>query len=93
MLNVVPYLPFPENWPVFAPKDKLAELMESYAQLMELNVWWSTKLQRAKSDGRGWGTLERQFQNGGAEVRIFCPTTLYRLLECPVSPVSPKLKA
>ena len=49
----MPYLPFPINWPVLAPKDKLAEWMESYAQLMELNIWSSTKLQRAKWDGKG----------------------------------------
>ncbi len=70
----MPYLSFPENWPVFAPKDKLAEWMESYIRLMELNVWSSTKLLRAKWDGKKWEVkLERHSQNGGAEVQIFCP--------------------
>ena len=33
------YLPFPSNWPVFTPKDKLGDWFEAYASLMELNVW------------------------------------------------------
>ena len=35
----LPYLPFPAHWPVFTPKDKLADWFESYASAMELNVW------------------------------------------------------
>ncbi|CAN5891692.1 NAD(P)/FAD-dependent oxidoreductase [soil metagenome] len=38
----MPYLPFPEHWPVFTPKDKLASWFESYAAALELNVWTST---------------------------------------------------
>lgn len=33
------YLPFPSNWPIFTPKDKLGDWFEAYASLMELNVW------------------------------------------------------
>ncbi|MCK6401329.1 MAG: NAD(P)/FAD-dependent oxidoreductase [Sphaerotilus natans subsp. sulfidivorans] len=35
----LPYLPFPEHWPVFTPKDKLGDWMEMYAKVMELNYW------------------------------------------------------
>ncbi|KAF2656748.1 putative flavin-containing monooxygenase YUCCA3 [Lophiostoma macrostomum CBS 122681] len=38
------YLPFPSNWPLFTPKDKLADWFEAYASLMELNVWMSTTI-------------------------------------------------
>ena len=37
--NHFPYLPFPDTWPVYVPKDKLAGWMEFYAEAMELNVW------------------------------------------------------
>lgn len=40
----MPYMPFPPGWPVYTPKDKLADWMESYAETMELNVWTSTTL-------------------------------------------------
>jgi hypothetical protein len=36
--NSMPYLPFPDTWPTFLPKDKLAGWLESYAEFMELNV-------------------------------------------------------
>lgn len=38
------YLPFPPNWPLFTPKDKLADWFEAYASLMELNVWPSSSV-------------------------------------------------
>ncbi len=40
----LPYLSFPVNWPVFSPKDKLADWFESYASAMELNVWTGTEV-------------------------------------------------
>jgi putative flavoprotein involved in K+ transport len=40
----LPYLPFPANWPIYTPKDKLADWLESYAHTMELNVWTGTAL-------------------------------------------------
>ncbi len=40
--NHLPYLPFPKTWPVYIPKDMLANFMEFYAMSMELNVWTGT---------------------------------------------------
>ena len=48
--NHLPYLPFPENWPTFLPKDKLAGWLEAYAEFTELNVWTSTRLVGADYD-------------------------------------------
>ncbi|MGE8454369.1 MAG: NAD(P)-binding domain-containing protein [Pseudomonadales bacterium] len=41
-LNHLPYMPFPENWPRYLPKDMLGDWLESYAKAMECNVWTST---------------------------------------------------
>jgi putative flavoprotein involved in K+ transport len=38
----LPYIKFPENWPVFSPKDKIADWLEMYTRVMELNYWGST---------------------------------------------------
>jgi putative flavoprotein involved in K+ transport len=38
-VNHLPYMHFPPNWPVYIPKDKLANWFESYAEAMELNYW------------------------------------------------------
>ncbi len=41
-MNHFAYIPFPDNWPVYIPKDKIANWMEFYAEAMELNVWNKT---------------------------------------------------
>src|SRR4051812_14817693 len=42
-VNHLPYMPFPPNWPVYIPKDKLANWFEAYAEAMELNYWTGTE--------------------------------------------------
>ncbi|KAL9044858.1 MAG: hypothetical protein Q9214_002033 [Letrouitia sp. 1 TL-2023] len=73
----MPYIPFPSHWPMFTPKDKLAEWFESYARLLELNVWTSTTLTDAKwdADKRQWTvTLVRKNIPGiGEETRTLHP--------------------
>ncbi|MFT5220867.1 MAG: putative flavoprotein involved in K+ transport [Gammaproteobacteria bacterium] len=46
----LPYLPYPDNWPVFAPKDKIGDWLESYTKIMELNYWSSTVCNKAEYD-------------------------------------------
>ncbi|MCI4678018.1 NAD(P)/FAD-dependent oxidoreductase [Rhodoblastus acidophilus] len=46
----LPYLPFPANWPVFAPKDKIADWLEMYAKVMEINYWPSTECVKCSYD-------------------------------------------
>lgn len=43
----LPYMPFPEDWPVFAPKDKIGDWLEMYTKVMELNYWGSTTCKNA----------------------------------------------
>ncbi|KAL8920153.1 MAG: hypothetical protein Q9208_006399 [Pyrenodesmia sp. 3 TL-2023] len=52
----MPYIKFPPNWPVFTPKDKLAEWFEIYAKALELNVWTKTTL-----TGSTWDESKRQW--------------------------------
>lgn len=42
-VNHMPYMPFPPNWPVYIPKDKLANWFEAYVDAMELNFWTGTE--------------------------------------------------
>jgi len=46
----MPYLPFPDHWPVFTPKDKMGDWLEAYASIMELDVWGSTTCVGARRD-------------------------------------------
>ena len=46
----LPYIPFPEHWPIFSPKDKIANWLEMYTKVMELNYWGSTECKGARYD-------------------------------------------
>ncbi|PRY50052.1 putative flavoprotein involved in K+ transport [Geodermatophilus tzadiensis] len=52
----LPYLPFPDNWPVFAPKDKIGDWLESYVTVMEVPYWGGTEVRSAtySPDDGGW---------------------------------------
>ena len=61
----MPYLKFPDNWPVFSPKDKIADWLESYTRIMELNYWPSTEAKSAsynETTGEWTVTVEREGQ-------------------------------
>lgn len=58
----LPYMPFPDNWPVFAPKDKIGDWLEMYTKVMEVNYWPSTNGLNARFDeaSQAWEvTVER----------------------------------
>jgi putative flavoprotein involved in K+ transport len=62
----MPYLPFPDDWPVYSPKDKIGEWLEMYARVMELNVWTSSEVTGARFDvdaGRWEVVVDRQGQS------------------------------
>lgn len=46
----LPYLKFPENWPVFAPKDKIGDWLEHYTKVMEVPYWSNTVATSASYD-------------------------------------------
>lgn len=72
----MPYIPFPPQWPIFTPKDKLAEFFEAYATLLELNVWTRTELVSTKwDDGKKVWTVivNRRKEDGSTETREFHP--------------------
>ncbi len=45
-----PYLPYPTTWPLFMPKEMLADWMEAYVTLMDLDLWTSTEVRNATYD-------------------------------------------
>jgi cation diffusion facilitator CzcD-associated flavoprotein CzcO len=46
----MPYLPYPDNWPVFAPKEMVADWLEAYSWILQLNVWTGTRVESAVFD-------------------------------------------
>jgi putative flavoprotein involved in K+ transport len=70
-VNHLPYMPFPPNWPVYIPKDKLANWFEAYVEAMELNFWTATEFESGVYDetqGR-WSVVLRQGDGGRRELQ------------------------
>lgn len=65
----LPYIDFPKNWPVFAPKDKIGDWLEMYAKVMELNYWGSTSAKSARYD-EAKGEWEVVVERGGEEITL-----------------------
>ncbi len=62
-MNHFPRLPFPDDWPLFTPKDKMGDWMEHYAEALRLNVRLSTKVLKAScADGWTVKTDNEEFQ-------------------------------
>ncbi|MEL4506391.1 NAD(P)/FAD-dependent oxidoreductase [Luteococcus sp. H138] len=70
----MPYLPFPDDWPVFTPKDKMGDWLESYVSIMELDYWTNTSARSATFD-EGRGTWTVHVEREGREV-VLHPTHL-----------------
>ncbi|SDL16801.1 putative flavoprotein involved in K+ transport [Nocardioides sp. YR527] len=65
----LPYLKFPDNWPVFAPKDKIGDWLESYVKVMEVPYWSSTTATSASySEEAGEWTVT--VSRGGEEITL-----------------------
>ncbi len=65
----LPYIPFPENWPVFSPKDKIGDWLEMYTRVMELNYWDSTECKSARYDEEAGEWLVK-VERDGAEYTL-----------------------
>jgi len=70
-VNHLPYLPFPPNWPVYIPKDKLANWFESYAEAMELNYWTGAEFEGGRYDeaARRWRATVRRADGSRRELQ------------------------
>ncbi len=51
-LDHMPYIPFPDHWPVFSPKDKIGDWLEMYVKVMELPYWGGTECTHAHYDAQ-----------------------------------------
>ena len=71
----LPYLKFPDNWPVFAPKDKIGDWLESYVRVMEIPYWSSTRALSASyataADG-GAGEWTVEVERDGKPLTLRC---------------------
>ncbi|OCX65635.1 FAD-dependent oxidoreductase [Thioclava sp. SK-1] len=65
----LPYIKFPDNWPVFTPKDKVGDWLEMYTKVMEINYWSRSEVTQAKYDPAA-GTWQVQVNRDGTQVTL-----------------------
>ncbi len=63
-LDHFPYLPFPEHWPLFTPKDRMADWLEIYVEAMDIDLWSGTTCTGARYD-RARGEWHVTVERGG----------------------------
>lgn len=65
----LPYIKFPDNWPVFSPKDKIGDWLEMYTRVMELNYWGGSPAKSAiyDEDTQEWRVV---VERDGAEIEL-----------------------
>ena len=85
----LPYLPFPDDWPVFAPKDKIGDWLEMYTKVMELNYWGGTTAKKARFD-EATQQWEVTVERGGKTITLK-PTQLVFALGVSGYPNVPKI--
>jgi len=89
-VNHLPYMPFPPTWPVYIPKDMLANWFEAYVGALELNVWTATELVGGSYDDarRQWNVTLRR--SDGSE-RVMHPRHLIFATGVSSIPYTPEL--
>ena len=70
-MNHLPDMPFPDSWPNYIPKDKLANWFEIYAEAMEINTWNETEIVAASHDEASgfWDITVKSAQHGERHLR------------------------
>lgn len=71
-MNDLPYIPLPQGWANFLPKDRWADWLDCYATLMNLNFWGDTEVLGASFDetAREW---EVSLRLADGSVRVMRP--------------------
>ena len=70
----LPYIKFPDNWPVFTPKDKVGDWLEMYTKVMEINYWTRSEVEKATYD-EATGKWKVEVNRDGEKV-VLEPTQL-----------------
>jgi len=73
--NHMPYLPFPETWPVLCPREKVADWMEFYAKALDLNVEVNTRATQVTKGGDGKWLVNIETLVGSATKYRYLPVT------------------
>ena len=86
----LPYMPFPPNYPVYIPRDKIANWLEFYADTMELNVWLETEFTGGTYDEKS-GTYSLTVRRADGTERVVRPRHVVFATGVSAIPIMPDL--
>lgn len=71
-MNHFPYLPFPQSWPVYLPRDKVIRWLEFYAEAMDLRIATQTTCLGGSFDEKA-GRWTIRLKNRDGEISAVTP--------------------
>jgi cation diffusion facilitator CzcD-associated flavoprotein CzcO len=71
-MNGFPFLPFPEHFPEYLPKEVVGDWLETYARYLDLDVWTSTRFEGARRD-ESTGTWSAMVRRANGTTRVLRP--------------------
>lgn len=89
-VNHMPYMPFPPTWPLYIPKDMLANWFEAYVEALELNYWTGTTLTQGGYDEAA-GAWEVMLGKSDGTSRVMRPRHVVMATGVSAIPVMPDL--
>jgi putative flavoprotein involved in K+ transport len=89
-VNHLRYLPFPSTFPEYIPKDKIANWLESYVEIMEVDFWTRTSFDGATYDEASQRWTARLTREGNA--RTLRPKHIVLATSVSGSPNIPAIK-
>ena len=90
-VNHLRYLPFPPTFPDYIPKDKIANWLESYVDIMEINFWTGTTFDDAEYDETEQRWTARVRRTGGT-TRALRPLHIVLATSVSGTPNIPKIE-
>ncbi len=93
-VNHLPYMPFPQNWPAYIPKDKIAGWFEAYVESMEINYWTGTEFEggRYNESARQWSVTLRRRDGSTYQMHPRHVVMATGASSVPITPVIPTLQ-
>lgn len=88
--NHLPYLPFPSTWPNYIAKDKIANWLEHYAEIMEINFWIRTNFEGADYDPAA-GRWNARLSDGDGGARTLHPSHIVMATSVSSTPNMPDI--
>jgi putative flavoprotein involved in K+ transport len=88
--NHLPYMRFPEGWPTYIPKDRIANWLESYVDAMDINFWTETSFEGAEWDDEAGCWSARLTLADGTE-RVMRPRHIIMATSVSGAPNIPKI--